>query len=530
MHRTKILILIAALCLCAVFVTGAVAESTLNTLWDSGCDFLFHTDNVTVTGKASFSLDGEHFKTAELNYIQDGFSSFYGLKLLTPRADGSERETGWTIIADDEGFLVVMEAYEPGVYRRGTDTKQNSLLRRSVRLDALVELGGPLVAQVEPLLPEGAVTVTDANDARTVHIAMAEDQIPQVAVSALNLAAGYLSDRWFAYGYDRTVITGESFTFDHYITPTQALADGTVRWTLRGIDADFVLDAQNRLTAVRGTVKAASTFWDGTVREVEVQFDFSMTDYGTSAVKPFDPADYNVELAYVWDEEGQEEALLGQLAPEVGDEPGISLLPAQPTENSSPKTITAVASEINPEHLASVIVNARITGYSPDENALTVELLVPETYDRDEVLSLAVGDAIYTQGQEVVIETLSEAYGYLVINDSEFAFSEGSIWLYEQEDGNFAIDNWGDASWMILAELKAPVKESLLFLDGINPSSGESLSVPTVHNAADFLAMLKAENGEGEEGGPGFAANNAVVVFDDAGQLAMIQRYYVPWQ
>ena len=527
MKHSKFYILIAVLCLCAVFVTGALAESALNTLWDSGCDFLFHTDNVTVTGKASFSLDGEHFKTAELRYIQDGYSSFYGLKLLTPREDGSERETGWTIIADEEGSFAVMEVYEPGVYRRGTDTPQNSLLRRSVRLDALTELGGPLLKQVELLLPEDAVTVADTNGERTVHIVISEDQIPQVALSALNLAAGYLSDRWFAYGYDRTVIKEEAFTFDHYVTPTEALTDGTVRWTLRSLDADFSLDSQNRLTAVRGTAKVASTFWDGTVREVEVQFDFSINDYGTSSVKPFDPADYNVELAYVWDEEGQEEAVLDQPEPEMEDEPAISSVPAQPTENLSPKTITAVASEIDPEHLASVIINVRITDYSSDENALTVELLVPETYDREEVLSLTVGDAIYTQGQEIVIRTLSEAYGYLVINEGEFEFSDDSVWLYEQEDGNFAIDDWGDNSWMTLAELKVPVKDTLLFLDGINPSSGESLSIPTVHNAADFLAMLKMEK---EEGGPGFAVNNAIAVFDDAGQLAMIQRYYVPWQ
>ena len=527
MHHSKLLILIAALCLCAVFATGALAESTLNTLWDSGCDFLFHTDNVTVTGEASFSLDEKHFKTAELHYIQDGYSSFYGLKLLTPREDGSERETGWTIIADDEGSLVVMEAYEPGVYRCGTDTPQNSLLRRSLWLDALTELGGPLLKHVETMLPEGAVTVADTDGTRTVHIAAAGEQIPQVAVSALNLAASYLSNRWFAYGYDRTIIKDEAFAFDHYFTPTQALTDGTVRWTLRAVDADFGLDAQNRLTAVRGTVKAASTFWDGVVREVEVQFDFSIADYGTSSVKPFDPADYNVELAYVWDEEGQEEAVLDQPEPDMEDEPAISSVPAQPTENLSPKTITAVASEIDPEHLASVIINVRITDYSSDENALTVELLVPETYDREEVLSLTVGDAIYTQGQEVVIQTLSEQYGYLVINEGEYEFSDDSIWLYEQEDGNFAIDDWGDNSWMTLAELKVPAQNTLLFLDGINPSSGESLSIPTVHNAADFLAMLKTET---EEGGPGFAVNNAVAVFDDAGQLAMIQRYYVPWQ
>ena len=39
-------------------------------------------------------------------------------------------------------------------------------------------------------------------------------------------------------------------------------------------------------------------------------------------------------------------------------------------ESITHKTITAIAAEINPEHLSSVAVNARIIGYSPDENLL----------------------------------------------------------------------------------------------------------------------------------------------------------------
>ena len=124
MHRSKVFILIAALCLCAVLTAFALNDGALTELWDSGCDFLFRTDNVTVTGKATFSLDGEHFKTAELNYIQDGYSSYYGLKLLTPKADGGEEETGWIIISDEDGLCSVMEAYTPDVYRWATTAPQ----------------------------------------------------------------------------------------------------------------------------------------------------------------------------------------------------------------------------------------------------------------------------------------------------------------------------------------------------------------------------------------------------------------------
>ena len=522
MNRSKVFILIAALCLCAALTAFALSDGALTELWESGCDFLFRTDNVTVTGKAAFSLDGERFKTAELNYVQDGYSSYYGLKLLTPKADGSEEETGWIIISDEDGICSVIEAYTPGVYRWATTAPQNTLLRRTVRLDALTELGGLLVGQVESLLPEGTVTATEADGGKTIHIALAEGQTPDAALSALNLAAGYLSSRWFDYGYDRNTGMDDGMAFEQHVTPTEALMGGTVRWELRSADMDFTLDAQGRLTAVRGTVKAASVYWDESVREVEVQFELDAADYGTSHVKPFDPADYGVVKAFEWDEEAVEDA-----APEWVEDTRDEKKPVTAADNPNPKTITALASEIDPEHLASVSVYARITGYAADENKLTVAPLVPERYDGAELLSLVPGDAIYTQGQEIVVQTIGEQYGYIVINDGEYQFSEDSIWLYEDADGCYVISDWDDIRWITLAEVSVPVQDGLLFLDGINPSSGEILDMPTVHSAAEFLEMLKTE-AEGE--GPGFDARNVFVVFNTDGQLALIQRYYVPWQ
>lgn len=313
MRHTMILILIAALMLCAVFPASGLAEGPVSQLWDSGCRLLFDTDNVTVKGEASFSLDGEHFKTAQLHYVQDGFSSYYGLKLLTPRADGTQRETGWTIIGQESetiygmASIYAMEAYEPGVYRAGLDGVQNSLLRRTVQLNALAELGGALAGQMEKLLPEGAVAVEETEGGKTVRIKLARDQIPSLAAGAANLAAGYFSSRWLGAWFDRSV-TKTDCPYECYVTVTEALVGGTVRWELGDVDVAFSLDDQNRLTAVSGSVQAASVYWDGTVRSVTVQMDFAASDYGTSIVKPFDPADYHVTLApeYYGEEAGEE--------------------------------------------------------------------------------------------------------------------------------------------------------------------------------------------------------------------------------
>ncbi len=189
------------------------------------------------------------------------------------------------------------------------------------------------------------------------------------------------------------------------------------------------------------------------------------------------------------------------------------------------KTITALAVAVDPDNLVSVAVNARITGYSPEEKTLTLELIVPEIFDREEVLGLTVGDAIYTQGREVVIGTLTENAGYLVINEGEYEFSEGSVWLYEDADCNYRIADWHDSTWNVLATVTVPVRDSLLLLDGIDPSDSGPQDLPSVHSAEEFLAMLSEENGAY---GPGFAVNNVWVAFDGDGELAVAMRYYVP--
>ena len=69
-----------------------------------------------------------------------------------------------------------------------------------------------------------------------------------------------------------------------------------------------------------------------------------------------------------------------------------------------------------------------------------------------------------------------------------------------------------------------PASGRLLFLDGINPETGEALLHPAVHNRENLLTLMNAADD------PGFAIRNVEVVFDEQGELALIRRFYVPWQ
>lgn len=179
---------------------------------------------------------------------------------------------------------------------------------------------------------------------------------------------------------------------------------------------------------------------------------------------------------------------------------------------------TSIAAEFNPETLVSVALNAKIKAC--DENTCTMIPLAPERYLPDEILSLKVGDGIFTQGREVTVRTISEKDGYLVLNDGE----EDEVCLFESVDMNYWIMNDDDHTWTEFETVTVPISEHLLFLDDIDPGTGEALLTPTVHNKADFLAMTDAADD------PGFDIRNVMAAFDDRGELALIRRSYVPWQ
>ena len=196
---------------------------------------------------------------------------------------------------------------------------------------------------------------------------------------------------------------------------------------------------------------------------------------------------------------------------------------------ASADVITALAIEVNPEHLEKTASYARILGYNEEGNTLTVELIVPEIFSREDVEALKVGDSIYTGGREVTIESIEKVdhWGdYIKIND-------GSVNLSRRSDGggNFAaVSEWNDAyTWIELAVIECPVKDSLLFLDYINDENGYALELPVVRTAPELTARL-LEEGADQVFAVGLTADNVYVIFDGEGNLATIQRFYVPWQ
>lgn len=180
--------------------------------------------------------------------------------------------------------------------------------------------------------------------------------------------------------------------------------------------------------------------------------------------------------------------------------------------------VTALAAEVNPDNLVSVAADAKVLSCA--DGQFTITILVPERYDPEEINALKVGDAIWTEGREVEIRSITERDGYIVLN----ADTDDDVWLFESVDLNYWIMDVNDNTWLEFATVTVPASGHLLFLDGINPSTGESLLHPTVYNEEDFMTLMNSADD------PGFDIRNVEVVFDENGELALIRRFYVPWQ
>lgn len=193
---------------------------------------------------------------------------------------------------------------------------------------------------------------------------------------------------------------------------------------------------------------------------------------------------------------------------------------------ASADVITALAIEVNPEHLEKTASYARILGYNAGQNTLTVELIAPEVFSGEDIAALQVGDSIYTGGQEIKIESITyddEWCSTVFIND-------GELLLFQDRTANYTMmADEDDCVWNAIAVVECPVKETLLFLDFIDDSTGDPLTLPIVHTARELTARLLEEDAS-EVYTVGLSTNNVYVVFDGEGNLATIQRYYVPWQ
>lgn len=189
---------------------------------------------------------------------------------------------------------------------------------------------------------------------------------------------------------------------------------------------------------------------------------------------------------------------------------------------ASADVIKPMPSAVDPWSVAGQAVYVRLQDIDWRAETVTVALCDVETFDRDAIQAMTAGDVIVSEGREIEVRTIREDAPVIIVNEDDEALA-----LWENDDGDYesAYGYTDMRVWTVVGERTFELSDDLVFLDGINPSTGEMLTLPTANTLRELRRIM-----EGEEYDPGFSAQNAYMVFDDEQEAVVLARFYVPWQ
>ena len=286
------MIVVLLLTLIVSSLNPAYADETAAQVYDTAVQLLTGIENVTLTGSATFSLDGKAFKFVETTYVQDGVNSKWVLNLSSPRADGSLRENGFTAVANNR-WKYGMEVFQPGLYKVAEDDPQSVILRPSAELTQIIALGHALLAQL-PTFPEEVFSLSGG---KHLSVRLEDEHIPDSVSSLLSLGIWLAVQRTMNIEDDSIAVPPypeEAGTMDDYITPTQAIVNSTEKYELIQLSINAEMDDAGRFTEANGTARIIlHTFLEGE-HELHISFAGKISNYGTSTAAAFDPKEYGV--------------------------------------------------------------------------------------------------------------------------------------------------------------------------------------------------------------------------------------------
>lgn len=184
------------------------------------------------------------------------------------------------------------------------------------------------------------------------------------------------------------------------------------------------------------------------------------------------------------------------------------------------KTIAPMPARINPDAVANQAVYVRLWDIDWRAETVTVTLCEPETFARGDALALQAGDILLSGGESITVGSIEAELPAVLIHSDQDEYV-----LWENADGDFECMLYDRKVFTQVGERTFELSDDLIFLDGIEPSTGEALTLPTAH---PLRALKDIMTGAGYD--PGFAADNAYMVFDDEQEAVVLARFYVPWQ
>ena len=176
--------------------------------------------------------------------------------------------------------------------------------------------------------------------------------------------------------------------------------------------------------------------------------------------------------------------------------------------------------------LAGKTVMVRVGAYHQEDHTLELTVLENLRFPAEAVEGLQPGDALDLDGELLVVRDV-EPMTYLLLLDDGSGVDEASVWLKKGEDGDYEAGQYSDFIWRQVGSAPFAVAQDAQFLDGIDPEDGDMLESPTRHSMEEFLRIKEEEE---ERGYPGFGCDNVWAAFNAEGEIASLERFYVPWQ
>ena len=176
--------------------------------------------------------------------------------------------------------------------------------------------------------------------------------------------------------------------------------------------------------------------------------------------------------------------------------------------------------------LAGKTVMVRVGAYHQEDHTLELTVLEKLCFAAEAVEGLRVGDTLELDGELLVVRKIEPmTHGLLLGGDD--GLDEGSVWLKESENGDYEAERYSHPIWRTVGSAPFAVAQDAQFLDGIDPEDGDMLESPTRHSMEEFLRIKEEEE---ERGYPGFGCDNVWAAFNAEGEIASLERFYVPWQ
>ncbi|MDY4854903.1 MAG: hypothetical protein SO155_02575 [Candidatus Ventricola sp.] len=176
--------------------------------------------------------------------------------------------------------------------------------------------------------------------------------------------------------------------------------------------------------------------------------------------------------------------------------------------------------------LAGKTVMVRVGAYHQEDHTLELTILEKLRFAAEAVEGLQPGDALDLDGELLVVREI-EPMTYLLLLDDGSGVDEASVWLKKGEDGDYEAERYSHPIWRTVGSAPFAVANDAQFLDGIDPEDGDMLESPTRHSMEEFLRIKEEEE---ERGYPGFGCDNVWAAFNAEGEIASLERFYVPWQ